>query len=90
MAETRKLLRADLKTETYSYLIEQTAGHLTVAKLTRTASGGWKYAVTTRRLDAADGNNTQTEALSPETSDYATPDEAIAAARTHARNLLAG
>lgn len=93
MSELKKLLHADTGAETYSYEIEQTAEHLTVATLTRdAASGGWKYAVTARRLDAAPAGAGSAAAaeVSAEQGGFGTPDEAIAAARKHAQALLAG
>lgn len=92
MTELKKLLHADTGAEVYSYEIEATAEHLTVAVLERdAAAGGWKYTVTARRLDAAppqDGAAAPAEP-SAQAGGFATPDEAIAAARAHARGLLA-
>ncbi len=49
MTAIKKLLHADVGAETYSYEIEETAEHVTVARLARGAHGGWKYEVTARR-----------------------------------------
>ena len=86
MSEVKKLLHADTGAETYSYEIEETAEHLTVVQLARDGAG-WKYDVTARRIDsavAASGAD-----VTGQGSGYATPDEAIGAARAHARDLLA-
>jgi hypothetical protein len=89
MAEVKKLLHADIGAESYSYEIEETAEHLTVAHLTRDAAGGWKYEVTARRIDAAPAADARSADVSGQAGGYATPGDAIAAARAHARNLLA-
>jgi hypothetical protein len=88
MSEVKKLLHADFDAETYSYEIEETAEHLTVVRLGRGVSGGWKYEVTARRLDPGPTATAAAE-VSGEGGDFATPDEAIAAARTRAQALLA-
>ena len=90
MTEMKKLLHADTGAETYAYEIEETAEHLTVVRLARAAGGGWKYEVTARRIGAAPGDPQDTVEVSGEASGFATPDEAIAAARGHGRDLLAG
>ena len=90
MTEVKKLLHADTTAETYSYEIEETAEHLTVVQLARAASGGWKYEVTARRLELTPAGAQSTDDVHGEGSGFATPDEAIAAARGHARDLLAG
>ena len=90
MTEVKKLLHADTGAETYSYEIEETAEHLTVVQLTRAAGGGWKYEVTARRLGLAPAEAQGQADVRAEGGDFATPDEAIAAARGHARDLLAG
>ena len=90
MTEVKKLLHADTGAETYSYEIEETAEHLTVVQLARAAGGGWKYEVTARRIDLTPGDVQGTADMRAEGGDFATPDEAIAAARAHARDLLAG
>ena len=90
MTEIKKLLHADTGAETYSYEIEETAGHLTVVQLARAAGGRWKYEVTARRIDPAPGDAQGTADVRAEGGDFATPDEAIIAARGHARDLLAG
>jgi len=96
MTEVRKLLHADTGAEVYSYEIEETAEHLTVARLSRDGAGGWKYEVTARRLDAPLGAAAPPPAaagpaaeVGGEAGGFASPDEAIAAARTHAQQLLA-
>ena len=88
MAEVKKLLHADTGAETYAYEIEETAEHLTVVTLTRAASGGWNYAVTARRIQPGPAGAGGLD-VSGDGGDFATPDEAITAARAHARNLLA-
>ena len=90
MTEVKKLLHADTGAETYSYEIEETAEHLTVVRLARAAGGGWKYEVTARRIDPAPADAQGAADVRGEASGFATPDEAIAAARAHARDLLAG
>ena len=90
MTEVKKLLHADTGAETYSYEIEETAEHLTVVQLARAAGGGWKYEVTARRIGLAPGDAQSTADMRAEGGDFATVDEAIAAARDHARDLLAG
>ena len=89
MTEVKKLLHADIQAETYTYEVEETAEHLTVVHLARGASGGWNYKVEARHIEAKPANS-QSADVSGEGSDFATPDEAIAAARAHARSLLAG
>ena len=91
MTEIKKLLHADVDAETYSYEIEETAEHLTVAHLARDGADRWKYQVTARRSEpaAAAGDDGSSADVSGEASGFATPDEAIAAARAHARQLLA-
>ena len=88
MTEIKKLLHADVDAESYSYEIEETAEHVTVVHLARDGADRWRYEVTTRRSEPApaDGGNAD---LTGEAGDFATPDEAIAAARAHARQLLA-
>ena len=90
MTEVKKLLHADTGAETYSYEIEETAEHLTVVQLTRAAGGGWKYEVTARRIGLAPADAQGTTDVGGEANGFATPDEAITAARGHARDLLAG
>ena len=90
MTEVKKLLHADTGAETYSYEIEETAEHLTVVQLTRADGGRWKYEVTARRIGLAPAEAQGTADVRGEGSDFATPDEAIVAARGHARDLLAG
>ena len=90
MTEVKKLLHADTGAETYSYEIEETAEHLTVVRLARAAGGGWKYEVTARRIGPAPADPQGAADVGGEASGFATPDEAIAAARGHARDLLAG
>ena len=93
MTEVRKLLHADTDAEVYSYEIEETAEHLTVARLSRDGEGGWKYEVTARRLDAAPAPAAAAAGpaadVGGEAGGFASPDDAIAAARTHAQQLLA-
>jgi hypothetical protein len=88
MSETKTLLHADPKDETYSYKIEETAEHLTVVRLTRNADRRWHYHVTAERRIATKerpaGGTVQGDA-----DGFTTADEAIAAARNHARTLLA-
>ena len=56
MSETKTLLHAEPKAETYSYKIEETAEHLTVVRLERsTDRQHWHYHVTAERLAAAPG-----------------------------------
>ena len=88
MSETKTLLRADPKTETYSYKIEETAEHLTVVKLERNADRRWHYQVTAERRVGAAGRPAG-DTVEGAADGFATADEAIAAARDHARSLLA-
>ena len=90
MTEVKKLLHADTGAETYAYEIEETAEHLTVVQLARADGGRWKYEVTARRIAPAPADTQGTADVRGEGSDFATPDEAIVAARGHARDLLAG
>lgn len=90
MTELKKLLHADTGAETYAYEIEETAEHLTVVQLARADGGRWKYEVTARRIAPAPADAQGTADVHGEGSDFATPDEAIVAARGHARDLLAG
>lgn len=92
MTEVKKLLHADTGAETYSYEIEETAEHLTVVQLSRADGGKWKYEVTARHIAPAPApaDAQGTADMRGEGSDFATPDEAIVAARGHARDLLAG
>jgi len=92
MTELKKLLHADPEAETYVYEIEQTAEHLTVARLTRDAGGdGWRYAMTAQHVGEppSRGPAAPTE-VRGEGHGFATVDDALAAARDHARLLLAG
>ncbi len=88
MSEIKKLLHADVDAETYSYEIEETAEHLTVAHLSRDGADCWKYEVTARRSEPPPADDGTTD-LTGAAGGFATPDEAIAAARAHARQLLA-
>ena len=90
MTEVKKLLHADTGAETYAYEIEETAEHLTVVRLARADGGRWKYEVTARRIAPAPADTQGTADVRGEGSDFATPDEAIVAARGHAQALLAG
>ena len=90
MSEIKTLLHADPKTDTYSYKIEETAEHLTVVRLERSADHRhWHYHVTAERLVSAAGRRAG-ETVQGEAEGFATADEAIVAARNHARTLLAG
>ena len=90
MSETKTLLHAEPKTETYSYKIEETVEHLTVVRLERSTDGQhWHYHVTAERLVAAPGKNAG-ETVQGDAEGFATADEAIVAARNQARTLLAG
>ena len=89
MSETKTLLHAEPKTETYSYKIEETTEHLTVVRLVRNADRHWHYHVTAERLAAAPGRPVG-ETVQGDAEGFATADEAIVAARNHARVLLAG
>ncbi|HEY9067900.1 MAG TPA: hypothetical protein VIO33_23145 [Burkholderiaceae bacterium] len=89
MSETKTLLHADPKTETYSYKIEETAEHLTVVRLVRNADHRWHYHVTAERLIAV-ADHPAGDTVQGDADGFATSDEAIAAARDHARTLLAG
>jgi len=90
MSETKTLLHAEPKAETYSYKIEETAEHLTVVRLERGADHQhWHYHVTAERLVAAPGRPAG-ETVQGDAEGFATADEAIVAARKHARVLLAG
>ena len=90
MSEIKTLLRAEPKTETYSYKIEETAEHLTVVRLERSTDGQhWHYHVTAERLVATPGRNVG-ETVQGDAEGFATADEAIVAARNQARILLAG
>ncbi|HKX43550.1 MAG TPA: hypothetical protein VJO99_20490 [Burkholderiaceae bacterium] len=88
MSETKTLLHADPKTDTYSYKIEETAEHLTVVRLVRNADHHWHYHMTAERLVAAAGHPAG-DTVQGDADGFATADEAIAAARDHARTLLA-
>ena len=90
MTEVKKLLHADTGAETYAYEIEETAEHLTVVQLARADGGKWKYEVTARRIAPAPTDAQGAADVHAEGGDFATPDEAIAAARDHARELLTG
>lgn len=89
MSETKTLLHAEPKTDTYSYKIEETAEHLTVVRLERSADRHWHYHVTAERLVSAAGRNAG-DTVQGDAEGFATADEAIVAARNHARTLLAG
>jgi len=90
MSETKTLLHAEPKTETYSYKIEETAEHLTVVRIERSADRQhWHYHVTAERLVSAAGRNAG-DTVQGDAEGFATADEAIVAARKHARTLLAG
>ena len=90
MSETKTLLHADPKTETYSYKIEETAEHLTVVRLVRNADHRWHYHVTAERRRATPTRQPAGDTVQGDGDGFATSDEAIAAARDHARSLLAG
>jgi len=90
MSETKTLLHAEPKTETYSYKIEETTEHLTVVRLERsTDERHWHYHVTAERLVTVGGRNAG-DTVQGDAEGFATADEAIVAARNHARSLLAG
>jgi len=90
MSETKTLLHAEPKTETYSYKIEETTEHLTVVRLERsTDHQHWHYHVTAERLVTVGGRNAG-DTVQGDAEGFATADEAIVAARNHARSLLAG
>ena len=89
MPETKTLLHAEPKDETYSYKIEETAEHLTVVRIERSADHRWHYHVTAERLVGAAGQPAGAT-VQGDADGFATADEAIAAARDHARALLAG
>lgn len=89
MTEIKKLLHADVGAETYSYEIEETAEHLTVAHLARDGADRWKYEMTARRSEPVPGDADGAAEVSGAAGGFATPDEALAAARAHARQLLA-
>lgn len=90
MSETKTLLHAEPKAETYSYKIEETAEHLTVVRLQRSPDHRhWHYHVTAERLVAA-ARGQAGDTVQGDAEGFATADEAIAAARSHARGLLAG
>ena len=89
MSETKLLLHAEPKAETYSYKIEETAEHLTVVRLERSSDRKWHYHVTAERLTSAAGRPVG-ETVEGDADGLATADEAIGAARAHARRLLAG
>ncbi len=90
MSETKTLLHAEPKDETYSYKIEETAEHLTVVRLERSTDGRhWHYHVTAERLIAAAGGQAG-DTVQGDAEGFGTADEAIVAARNHARTLLAG
>jgi hypothetical protein len=90
MSETKTLLHADPKAETYLYKIEETTEHLTVARLERARDHrNWHYHVTAERLVAAAGRQVG-DTVEGDAEGFATADEAIVAARNHARVLLAG
>ena len=89
MSETKTLLHADPKAETFSYKIEETAEHLTVVKIERSADRHWHYHVTAERLVDVAGRHAG-DILEGDAEGFATADEAIVAARAHARTLLAG
>ena len=90
MSETKTLLHAEPKTETFSYKIEETAEHLTVVRIERSADGRhWHYHVTAERLITVAGRHAG-DTVQGDADGFATADEAIGAARDHARTLLAG
>jgi len=91
MSETKTLLHADPKTDTYSYKVEETAEHLTVVRLERSADHRhWHYHVTAERLLSAAAGRQAGDIVQGDADGFTTADEAIAAARDHARTLLAG
>ena len=89
MTAIKKLLHADLDAQTFSYEIEETAEHLTVARLSRGPSGGWRYEVTARRIEHEGGAVSEGGEVHGEGGECATPDEAIAEARAQAQAMLA-
>ena len=89
MSETKTLLHADPKAEIFSYKIEETAEHLTVVRLERSADRNWHYHVTAERLVTVAGRQAG-DTVQGDAEGFATADEAIVAARNHARTLLAG
>ena len=73
-----------------SYKIEETAEHLTVVRLERSDDRHWHYHVTAERLADAAGGRHAGDILEGDAEGFATADEAIVAARDHARTLLVG
>jgi hypothetical protein len=89
MSETKILLHAEPKAETFSYKIEETTEHLTVVRLERSADRHWHYHVTAERLVNTPGGHAG-DIVEGDAEGFATADEAIVAARNQARTLLAG